>query len=208
MSNRLTINFSSEKSIFVPKINIEKVWNDRSELETMIISRLQALMVNVGDYLIYKLYMMQLLVNLKLTISGTDDLLSYAYYYLEPDSKEITEWNDMIIPQFKDISPIYNGYTIFSFSIIKNPNNTSTLHLVNYLLKYNYRITDNDINMVRCIKYKYINEIIVKYIAFFICYNLIKDIKYEICVILSQLILWDIAPIFSKTAYNILNYKR
>lgn len=153
------------------------------------------------------MYITYLLIKFHIRQLKEDDLLKYVYYYSQfdiPIDIDCKPYNDLLLEAFQNNQPNYKGYSLFTFTLMKNPNHIQTLQQVDYLLEHNYTPTNIDITMVSNINYNYIYKSIDKYINFFNCINLIDDVKTVICYHLSQLILLDKAPIFRIISNNIL----
>ena len=120
------------------------------------------------------------------------------------DFKDYKKWNDEIIKHFSlsnDSLTDNDGYSAYSYSLIHNNNNIYTQDTIDSLINYNYIPTYKDKNLMQLLMYNYIYNIIIKKIDFFICFDLITDIKSTICYFLSQIVLFEQAPIY----FNIYN---
>ena len=188
--------------------DIDIIWNDRHNIEKHIQSQISEFIIELGDHLKCKLYLTYLIQNIENINCRDTDFLSYAYYYsqhqMSTDAKFMT-FHNTILKAFKGISPIYDGYSIFSYGIINDTNNVKTLQLIDTLIQHNFIPTLKDINMIGCIKYKHTINRMVKYKDFFTCNNLINDIKSVICYYLLHILLYTSDPLFTITASNIIN---
>ena len=126
-----------------------------------------------------------------------------------PHNLKVKTYKDLhkkIIKHFKVNTFIDDGYSSFTYAIIKDHNHELTYQLVDLLINNKYTITNKDINVTKCIMYDYISDTMNNSLIFFTLFDLLIDIKTVIYNILLQSILYDKAPHYSQVYNKLIDY--